>query len=199
MSLWNTSTSNSTTWKFAPRPILTESEKFTYESGYASSRVRTPGLPQVIQWAARLLVFSPVSYTPTSTNANGQLSPRNTTPASGSPRKRGNSKPVQWLVSRGRELVTSITTSFNTPSLPKTILLHGQTFDKSSVYCILHIHCDSSVKLRRHFFHQKIPVVGEIAAEMARLSLEFDKESEGFFGGALVDREDLGFLGKLST
>ena len=67
------------------------------------------------------------------------------------------------------------------------------------MYCILDVHRDSSVKLRRHFFDQKIAVVAEIAAGMARLSLEFGKEGEGFFGGALVDGEDLGFLGKLST
>jgi hypothetical protein len=34
---------------------------------------------------------------------------------------------------------------------------------------------------------------------MARLNLEFGKESEGFFGGVSVKREELGFLGKLST
>ena len=39
---------------------------------------------------------------------------------------------------------------------------------------------------------------GSPAVGMARLSLEFGKESEGIFGGALVNREYLGFLGKLS-
>jgi len=199
MSLWNTSTSNSSTSKLAPRPILTEREKFTYESSYAPSRVGTPGLPRVIQWAARLLVFSPVSYTPTSTKANGQLSPWNATPASGSPQKWGNSRPVFWLVGCDRELVTSISTPFNTPPFPKTILLRGQTLDKGIADFILNIHGNSRVELGRHFFHQKILVVGEIAAGMARLGLVFGKESERFFCGSLFDLEYLGSLGKFST
>ena len=85
---------------------------------------------------------------------------------------------------------------FNLPSLPKTILLMRQTLDKSIVNCVLDIHGYSRVELGRHFFHQKIAVVEEIAAGMARLGLAFGKESEDFCGGSLFDLEYSGFLGK---
>jgi hypothetical protein len=81
------------------------------------------------------------------------------------------------------------------PPLPKTLLLQGQTFDKCIVDCVLNIHGDPRVKLGWHFLDQKIPVVGEIAAGMARLGLVLGQESEDFFGGSF-DLEYLGFLGK---